>query len=558
MAWTPEEKARKLAETRKSQEARGFKKYVDPKTGKATTSKVSKPKGSVKQTKKMTDKSGVTKISKVREKTKYDASKYQRQRDYEESLRNMSAADKATLRKEVAEIKSKPLASTIKAHVEPIASVKAPTVKAPVSTEPVTTPKQDLQSQIIDTQKKAMTDRFVAAFEKTKGRLGQEGEELTRSTRGQIGRARTADVMARAGAEKQRAGLGLGASGAASQSDIAQNVISQGAESAIGAQETALRADIERRLTEAQSLRDQGVATAETEADILNLTNQLAQLEQADADLKVKEAQTKADYLTTIGRFAGDYMAEINRVKNDGDPSNDWQIAPLEAARQQKIESQGLDQQGQPLQTGIQYTVSQALEATRQGLWNEDIANALGLPFTAQGRSQVTGGGGGGGGVTEAPITTTAPYGEAPVQQLAAYKELSESLQRGRLQGQEALAYLAKDYDTLVERFGKEVVDGMADEIYTQLNPPAEAPVEPVAVDETLPKDVQTVIDSYTNKEGVVDRVGMFSKVVELVRNGVITIEQGERLEYLYALGGGSFSETPISTPAGLNPILVN
>jgi len=208
------------------------------------------------------------------------------------------------------------------------AIVKAPIVQPKIGGVANVAPSSttDLKSQIVDKQKSAAMGRFKAAFEQTQGRLGQEGANLTTATRGKIGQARVADTMARKGSEKMRATQGKGASGSASQSNIAQNVIGQGAESAIGAQETALRADIERRMTEAQSMRDQGIATAETEADLINLTNQLAQLEQADADNKVKEAQTKSDYLTTIGRFAGDYMAEINRVKNDGDVSNDWQV----------------------------------------------------------------------------------------------------------------------------------------------------------------------------------------------------------------------------------------
>jgi hypothetical protein len=45
-------------------------------------------------------------------------------------------------------------------------------------------------------------------------------------------------------------------------------------------------------------------------------------------------------YAQNIGQFSNDYMAEINKVMNDGDPSNDWQIGYLQNARNQKIAGQ--------------------------------------------------------------------------------------------------------------------------------------------------------------------------------------------------------------------------
>ena len=53
--------------------------------------------------------------------------------------------------------------------------------------------------------------------------------------------------------------------------------------------------------------------------------------------------QKKQDFINTINRFAQDYTAEIERNQNDGDTSNDWQIALLESAKQDKIQAQGLD-----------------------------------------------------------------------------------------------------------------------------------------------------------------------------------------------------------------------
>ena len=40
-------------------------------------------------------------------------------------------------------------------------------------------------------------------------------------------------------------------------------------------------------------------------------------------------------------------MAEINKIQGDNDPSNDWQIAYLQDARNQKIAGQGAQQDSQ-------------------------------------------------------------------------------------------------------------------------------------------------------------------------------------------------------------------
>lgn len=52
------------------------------------------------------------------------------------------------------------------------------------------------------------------------------------------------------------------------------------------------------------------------------------------------EDKAKQDWLATIGQFAGNFQAEINRISNDNDSSNDWQIPYLKAARVQKISDQ--------------------------------------------------------------------------------------------------------------------------------------------------------------------------------------------------------------------------
>ena len=62
---------------------------------------------------------------------------------------------------------------------------------------------------------------------------------------------------------------------------------------------------------------------------------------QSEFDLN-KQNQGKDDFINSLGAYHNDYQAKINDIQGDGDTSNDWQIAYLQQARQQKI----IDQQG--------------------------------------------------------------------------------------------------------------------------------------------------------------------------------------------------------------------
>jgi len=56
----------------------------------------------------------------------------------------------------------------------------------------------------------------------------------------------------------------------------------------------------------------------------------------AKADL----ATEKTDYANTIGAYYKDYQAEVDKITNNNDPSDDWKIPYLQAARTQKISDQ--------------------------------------------------------------------------------------------------------------------------------------------------------------------------------------------------------------------------
>lgn len=133
----------------------------------------------------------------------------------------------------------------------------------------------DIAKQIAEAKKQRAIQSLQAAFESTKSRLGAEREALVPEFRQKESDIRTGSTLARAGADKFLQIGGLGQAGQVGQTETAQNVITQGAISNLNQQELAQRANIEQRLTEAQMLRDQGVANAETEFEILQLESQL-------------------------------------------------------------------------------------------------------------------------------------------------------------------------------------------------------------------------------------------------------------------------------------------
>jgi len=346
-------------------------------------------------------------------------------------------------------------------------------IKQPTTT---TTTAATTEQAIVDARKQAAVDAFKSAFQQTSGRLTAEQEALTPRFREERAGIGTQDTMSRARTEKGLAGLGLSGAGAAPQSDLAQTAITQGAMSQSRGLEQQLRADIERRITEAQQLRDQGIAGAESDAEIMALQNQLNQLEKTELDAKIAEEQAKSDYLTTIGQFAGDFMAEIQRVQNDGDPSNDWQIPFLQAARQEKIATGGLDQQGQPLDSLPTY--SQALEAYRMGIRSPQVMEVL----NASGFTPSVGGVGGGvGGATPEPTVDTGRAGE-----ITGYNELEQLLNQGTITGEDPntgiptysqtdelgkIRQIRDNYAVYAEKFGQEAVDKMVEDLYNATLP---------------------------------------------------------------------------------------
>jgi hypothetical protein len=97
----------------------------------------------------------------------------------------------------------------------------------------------------------------------------------------------------------------------------------------------------------------------EREDEQLRYDNQRSDAEYEKGQDKLDEE--KSNFIDTIGRYSNDFTAQRNNIANDGDPSNDWQIALLEAAaRKKKSDAEAKYQE--------------------QGYVSEDIRAALGLP----------------------------------------------------------------------------------------------------------------------------------------------------------------------------------
>lgn len=122
-----------------------------------------------------------------------------------------------------------------------------------------------------------------------------------------------------------------------------------------------------------------------------NLANQLSMLQGLDAtnysrgrdalsDARTAEETERQRYIDTIGQFYENYQAEYNKIRDDGDPSNDWQLPIIAAARQEKMQGQNA---ASSAAQGKAYENALALWKTL-GTATPEIANILGVPVNAK------------------------------------------------------------------------------------------------------------------------------------------------------------------------------
>lgn len=165
-----------------------------------------------------------------------------------------------------------------------------------------------------------------------------------------------------------------------------------------------------------------------------NLLNVLTQGYNIDKDIyqtqQNQQNAEKQEWINNIGQYSNDYQAEINNLMNDGDSSNDWKIAYLQNARNQKITGIGQAESKQQEQL-----YKQAMDMFDMlGYADGWIANTLGIPegtTTAQYSNQLfnqrnkSSGSGGSGGNVPKEILNTFPELSVP-QKIDIWQQATE------------------------------------------------------------------------------------------------------------------------------------
>jgi hypothetical protein len=166
----------------------------------------------------------------------------------------------------------------------------------------------------------------------------------------------------------------------------------------LNAQEQAERDTIARNRTGIQNNYESDVAAANADIDAQGLQAYINQMN-ADRAFALQEAattgtyngqptvqsrqyndtlqrQNRQDYQDTVTRFYDNYQAEVDRVKKDSDPDNDWQIPILEAARQAKISDMNT-----AAANSSEADWNRAMELWQaQGVADEFVSQVIGIP----------------------------------------------------------------------------------------------------------------------------------------------------------------------------------
>ena len=192
--------------------------------------------------------------------------------------------------------------------------------------------------------------------------------------------------------------FGTSASGTESQALIQQGVATQGLETQAGLQEQADLSALERQRQAIETAYTGDVASATSGAEANQLQNvlnrtlsqeELARTDKTRAEelASTQEAQKKQDFLNTIQSFSSNFQAEIDKISNDNDTSNDWKIPYLKTARAEKIANQeSATAKSQQAQYESQVKAEDAAYDRAMKLWQESgvasksISDILGVP----------------------------------------------------------------------------------------------------------------------------------------------------------------------------------
>ena len=265
---------------------------------------------------------------------------------------------------------------------------QVPTPATMVSPQPaaVVQPTQSLEDQILATKKAQTIKDLENVYGKNVSTLNTELSTIQPTYAQKKSDVRVQNTLSAADFEKFLMQKGLGDSGSLAQNEIASRVTLQGNLGRLDTAEANALSDIEKRRSELATDLEYGKQSAEGAYNLSSLeaqrqANILAE-ERAREDAAIAKSDTAAaetkkvnDFLATIGRFYQDYSAQINAVKNDNDPSNDWQIPYLEQAKQEKIISNNLDPRtGKPIQVD-----------NTQAIWDQALTKwNAGIPLTQQ------------------------------------------------------------------------------------------------------------------------------------------------------------------------------
>ena len=155
--------------------------------------------------------------------------------------------------------------------------------------QPQTVTPEQIQQQIADAKKQAAVRQFETQLEQARGRFQQEREQAQQGFQEAGRQLNVQDTMSRRAQDVREAEGGLAQSGFRGQSDISQNVLTQGATGRLEQQRQSQLGDIGRRETETEALGRLGLAQEQSAAD----------LEQLSSQLRGAEAQEERDFILT-------------------------------------------------------------------------------------------------------------------------------------------------------------------------------------------------------------------------------------------------------------------
>jgi hypothetical protein len=296
---------------------------------------------------------------------------------------------------------------------------------------------QVTQQSVADLEKQKRINELERAYQQSLGKLQTEEEKGIKLLEEGRSQTRTQGMMNAKAFEDYLAQKGIASSGTAPQGFLQQQGQLQGALGASQRQQQQFQTDIGRQRAELGSQLEFGKSQSELDAQLMQAqeaqrmqalqeqrayeerlmqmgwTRQDAQTESQraydeqvrqqgwnrqdtlfDKDIAREDALNigrltpqQQQEVGNLGQYQNDFQAEINRRQATPDTSDDWLIPYLAAARQQKIQSQGLDQQGRPIpQASVEAPIPTVTSSTAMDLWkalgvaNETVARVLGVP----------------------------------------------------------------------------------------------------------------------------------------------------------------------------------